>query len=297
MRFIFTGWMICLVTLTFGQNVESFGVFGGFNIPFTIDQGLNKDPRFVTKVNLRATPIGFYYGYDKVGYGFAFTPNYLRIGQTYKVRNTTGGDVGFRQVDMDYVTLPFALKIHINDIAFFRLSLIAALSPSFLIKGQETQTWGASKLTYPAGVSVPTDPGYSVTYDGVFVPKIDKQVYVTKDKFSPFQLFGAMGIRTDFDLNDDWSINFDGRASFGIFDSHTAAYQNTLKNPSGPIDINNKPGAPDLYGSRRDVYLSVEFGVCRIITTKEKFKQRHSDKSITTPRDIPKPRNKPPKRR
>lgn len=295
MRFVLGAWFLCTIHIAFGQNVESFGLFGGFNIPFTIDQGLNKDPRFVTKVNLRGSPVGFYYGYDRAGYGFALTPSYTRIGQTYKVRNTTGGDVGFREVSMDYFTVPVALKIHVNDLAFFRMSLVAALAPSFLVKGQETQSWQSSKLKYPAGVSVPTDPGYTITYDGVFVPAIDKQVYVTKDKFNSFQLFGSMGLRSDFDLNDDWSINFDGRANFGIFDSHTSAYQSQLKTPSGPADINGNPGAPDLYGTRRDMYLSFEVGICRIITTKEKFKVKQSAQPITLKRDVPKPRNKKPK--
>jgi hypothetical protein len=278
--------------------VESFGVFGGFNIPFTIDQGLHKDSRFVAKVNIRGTPVGFYYGYDKSGYGFAFTPSYVMLGQTFKVRNSTGGDVGFREVNMNYVSLPVALKIHINDIAFFRLSLLASLAPSFLISGQETQTWDASKLRYPAGVAVPKDPGYSITYDGVFVPKLDHQVYVTKDKFNSIQLFGSMGFRSDFDVSDDWSINFDGRANFGIFDSHSAAYQTTLQSPSQDTpDYQGKPGSPDLYGSRREVFLSFEFGVCRIINTKEKFKAKTTKFPTTVPRDVPKPRNKKPRGR
>lgn len=295
MRFLLTGLMIFTAHLAFCQNVESFGVFGGFNVPFTIDQGLHKDPRFVAKIVIRASPIGFYYGYDKSGFGFAITPSYTQLGQTFKIRNTTGGDVGFREVRMDYFTVPVALKIHINDLSFFRLSLVAAVAPAFLLSGKETITHDATKLRYPAGVSVPTDPGYSISYDGVFVPQIDHQVYVSKDKFNVFQLFGSMGLRSDFDLNDDWSVNFDGRANFGIFDSRNSSYVKQLKNPSGPPDFYGNPGAPDLYGSRRDVFLSFEIGFCKIIETKEKFKVKQSDHPITLKRDVPKPRNKKPK--
>ncbi len=294
MRFIFPGLLLLVVHLAQGQNVESLGVFGGLNVPFTIDQGLYKDPRFAAKAVLRTTPFGVYYGYDRSGYGFALTPSYTQIGQTFKIRNTTGGDVGFRDVKMNYLTVPVALKIHVNDLSFFRLSLVASIAPSLLIGGQETLTHDATKLKYPAGVSVPTDAGYTVSYDGVFVPMVNKQVYVANDKFSSIQVFGAFGFRSDFDLSDDWSLNFDGRANFGIFEPRNSAYVSLLKSQSGPVDVNGQPGAPDLYGTRRDVYLSLQIGVCRIFNSKEKFRVKHSDRSVT-PGNIPKPRSRKPK--
>jgi hypothetical protein len=296
MRFVLFGFMLLAAPLAIGQNVESFGIFAGLNAPFTIDQGLYKDPRFHAKIVLRGSPVGIYYGLDRSGYGFALTPSYVQLGQVFKIRNTTGGDVGFRTVNVNYFTVPVALKIHINDLSFFRLSLLASLAPSFLVSGQETLTHDATKLKYPDGVSIPTDPGYTISYDGVFVPQVTNQVYVSKDKFSAFQLFGAMGFRSDFDLNNDWSLNFDGRANFGIFDSRTSAYQNVLQNPSSLTpDFKGNPGAPDLYGARRDDFISFEIGICRIFNTKEKFKTKHSDRSITSPKGAPKTRSKKPK--
>jgi len=274
MRFILTGLQLVVYHLVLSQNVESFGVFGGLNVPFTIDQGLQKDPRFVGKGVLRASPIGFYYGYDKSGYGFALTPSYLQIGQVFKIKNTSGGDVGLRNVRMHYFTVPAALKIHVNDLAFFRLSLVASIAPSLLLNGQERITHTSAKLKYPSGVSVPSDPGYSISYDGVFVPQVTNQVYVSKDKFSAFQLFAAIGLRSDFDLNDDWSLNFDGRANFSIFDSRTPAYVRQLTARNGPPDVNGNSGAPDLYGTRRDIFISLEIGLCRTFQSKEKFQQK-----------------------
>jgi len=293
MRFILTSLLLATVHLVCGQNVESFGVFGGLNIPFTLDQGLRKDPRFFEKITIRGTPVGFYYGYDKTGYGFAMTPSFVRLGQNYIIKNTTGGEVGFREISMNYFTVPIALKIHINDLSFFRLSLVASIAPSFLITGKETLTHDASKLKYPVGISIPTDPGYVQSYDGVFVPDVNKLEYIAKDKFSPFQLFAAVGFRSDFDLNDDWSLNFDGRANFGIFDPRKSDYINQLKSPSGPPDINGNPGAPDLFGARRDVFLSGEIGICRIIQTKESFRVKHSGKPITQQAPKPKGKKKP----
>jgi hypothetical protein len=275
-RFALFVFLLCPYEPASSQDVESFGVFGGFNIPITIDKGLEKDPRFLSKFIIKGTPVGFQYGYDKPGLGFVVSPSYLQIGQKYSILNTTGGEVGSRDISMNYFSLPVAIKFHVNDLSFFRLSLVAAIDFCFLVDGKETFTHFPSKLKYPAGVSIPTDPGYAVTYDGVFVPNVVKQVHVSKDKFNTFQMFGAIGVRSDLDLSDKWSVMIDGRANFGLRESRTDEYLNTLSNPTGPPDINGRPGAPDLSGTRRDIFLSVTFGVSRIIKTKTEFKQRHS---------------------
>ncbi len=107
----------------------------------------------------------------------------------------------------------------------------------FLLDGKETLTHEAAKLRFPAGVSVPTDPGYTIAYDGVFVPAVTNQIHVSKDKFNAFQLFGAIGLRSDLDLSDKWSVMLDGRANFALFDSRTKTYLDALKTPSGAADL------------------------------------------------------------
>jgi Outer membrane protein beta-barrel domain len=279
-----------------GQNIEAFGFFGGFNFPITIDEGLRKDPRYFGRFTIRGSPIGFSYGYDHVGFGYLFTPSYIQIGQRFTIKNSIGGEIGTRDVQMDFASLPIALKLHINDLAFFRLSAVAAVNFNYLLNGRETITNSAAKVKYVQGISIPTDPGYVIAYDGVFIPEINNLEYVSNDKFNAFQIFAAFGLRSDFDLNDNWSINFDGRANFGIFDSRNSDYLNQLKDPSGPTDVNGKPGAPDLYGQRRDIYIAVNFGLSRIITSKTKFKTR---KTGIVNRggggSTPKPRGKRPK--
>lgn len=275
-RLAFCAFLVLIFQNLCAQNIESFGVFGGFNVPITIDKGLEKDTRFQSRFHIRGTPIGFHYGYDRPGFGWVISPSYLTVGQKYTIKNTTGGDVGTRDINMNYFSLPLALKFHVNDLSFFRLSVVAAADFCFLLDGKETFTHLASKLRYPAGVSVPTDPGYTIAYDGVFVPEVTNQVHVSKDKYSAFQLFGAFGIRSDLDLSETWSVMLDGRANFAVFDSRNKAYLDQLNNPSGAADVNGAPGAPDLYGQRRDVFLSVTLGVSRIITTKPKFKERRS---------------------
>ena len=248
------------------QHVESYGLFMGMNFPFTIDQGLAKDPRYFAKFTLRATPVGFSYGYDKVGHGFVVTPALTKIGQKYIIKNTQGGEVGVRDIQMDYLSVPVALKLHLNDLAFFRLSVVASLNFDYLMNGKEVITHESSKQRYPSGVIIPTDPGYTVVYDGVFVPEVTKQEYVSKDQFKAFQLSAGVGFRSDFDFNEDWSMNFDGRAMFGIFDPRTPEYIAQLKKGSSSAP------ASDLYGQRRDVYLYATIGISRIFQIKQHHK-------------------------
>lgn len=277
-------WVGSYVSQTQAQNVESYGIYGGLNFPFTIDEGLRKDPRFYGQFTLRASPFGFCYGYDKVGHGFVVTPGFFQIGQKFIIKNTIGGEVGSRDVRMNYISLPVAFKLHINDMAFFRLSLVASVHANFLISGKELITHSASKLRYPSGVAVPTDPGYAEVYDGVFVPDVTDLEYVSKDKYKPIQLFAGLGLRSDFDINEDWSINFDGRANASVFDPRKAEYINQLKAADN---------APDLYGKRREVYLSVAIGISRIIQIKDSFQGKRSSK--LKPHESGKPRNKKPK--
>ena len=273
MRLFCTWLLLFAFHLGQSQNVESFGIFAGFNVPITFDQGLKEDPRFVGKVTFRGTPIGFNYGYDHVGFGFVISPSYLRIGQKFLIKNTVGGDVGSRDVQLDYFSVPVALKLHLNDLSFFRLSAVAGLNFNYLVSGKEVISHSASTLNYPAGVRVPTDPGYVQVFDGVLVPDVKDQEFVSKDKFNSFQIFAAVGLRSDFDLNDDWSLNFDGRANFGLFDPRKADYIDQLKQPTD---------APELFGSRHEVYLSVEIGIARIIQIKKKFEPKHSSRPIVT---------------
>ncbi len=273
MRLICCLFMLMAFYSGYSQNVESFGVFGGFNVPITFDDGLTKDPRFVGKLTFRGTPVGFTYGYDHVGFGYVITPSYTRIGQKFIIENTVGGDVGTRDIQMDFLSVPVALKLHLNDLSFFRLSAVAALNFNYLINGREIISHSASKLKYPPGVLIPSDPGYTEVFDGVLVPEVNNQEYVTKDNFNAFQLFAAVGLRSDFDLSDEWSLNFDGRANFGLFDPRKKDYVEQLKQPTN---------APDLYGSRHDIYLSVEFGFARIIQIKKRFEPKRSSRPIVT---------------
>ncbi len=261
----------------YAQDIRSYGAFAGLNFPLTLDQGLLKDPRFFSKFTARGTPFGFLYAYDKVGYGYMIMPQYMQVGQTYLIQNTIGGEVGKREIRMNYVSLSAALKIHLADLAAARVSIVAAVTPSFLIKGEELITHSAAKLRYPPIVAIPADPGYIPAFDGVFVPAVSEQVQVSGDKFNAFNLFAGIGIFSEFSFSENWSVNLEGRANFGIFETRNTAYLDRLQ----------AADPPDIYGQRREVFLSVTFGIAHTLTLKNSFKPRPMGHKKSSYKSIP----------
>lgn len=51
---LLTGIMLLLgISTVSGQQVNSLGIFTGLTIPYTFDAGINKDPRYRTKYNVK----------------------------------------------------------------------------------------------------------------------------------------------------------------------------------------------------------------------------------------------------
>jgi hypothetical protein len=55
------------------QEVHSLGLFTGISVPYTWDEGINQDPRYRTRFDIKFIPIGVHYGVDKDGFGFMLT--------------------------------------------------------------------------------------------------------------------------------------------------------------------------------------------------------------------------------
>src|SRR6478609_2485351 len=142
---------VCAITGN-AQQVNSLGIFTGITVPYTFDSGINKDPRYRIKYDIKFAPFGVHYGVDYDGYGFLIDPSITKIGQNFNVINNQGGQVGERKIDMTYFQLPVGLKLHIIDLSFFRVSFIASVGVGFLIDGNETVTHRDSKLIFPTEV-------------------------------------------------------------------------------------------------------------------------------------------------
>jgi hypothetical protein len=285
------------------QEVHSLGLFTGIAVPYTWDGGINQDSRYRTRFDIKFTPIGFHYGVDKEGHGFMIDPSIIRIGQNFNVINSTGGELGQRKIDLTYVQVPVGIKLHIIDMSFFKVSMVASIGVGVLLNGKETIRHTDGKLKFPVEMTGPFPSAQNdefetkyaafveeVEYDGVIVKNVNGKLSDTDD-FQKFQLFGSMGFRSDWDFSENWRASFDLRANIGILEPRTSDYTKRVKDYEALYDI---------YGQRRDLFLSLTFGIARTLTIEHREKEAKKKKRISTrptqhKYPWPKPRNKKPK--
>ena len=288
---------------TRAQEVHSLGLFTGISVPYTWDGGINQDPRYSTRFDIKYSPIGVHYGIDKEGHGFTFDPSIIHIGQNFNVINTVGGEMGERKIDLTYVQIPVGIKLHIIDLSFFKVSLVASVGAGFLLNGKESiRHSDDGKLKFPIEMTGTTaeehaafESKYSdfvvkVDYDGVVMHNVNTKLWGTDD-YQKFQLFGSMGFRSDWDFSESWRASFDLRANIGMLEPRTSEYTKQVKNYEALYDI---------YGQRRDLFLSLTFGIARTLTIEHREKEaRKKKRSASRPTKHkypwPKPRNKAPK--
>lgn len=288
------------------QEVHSLGLFTGITVPYTWNEGISKDTRYRTRFDIKFAPIGVHYGVDREGHGFMIDPSIVTIGQNFNVINTTGGELGERKIDLTYLQVPVGLKLHIIDMSFFKVSLVASVGVGVLLNAKETIQHTDGKLKFPVEMTgiFPSaqndefETTYSdfveeVEYDGVVVKNVNTKLWGTAD-YQKFQLFGSMGLRSDWDFSENWRASFDLRANIGILEPRTSDYINKVKNFEALYDI---------YGNRRDLFLSLTFGIARTLTIEHRQKEAKRKKrgTASTPGNgnrkypWPKPRNKRPK--
>src|SRR5262249_275217 len=95
---LFSMLFLLLITRSYGQErVISLGIFSGATTTYSWDEGVNRDPRYETRYDVKLAPIGISYGVDYEGYGFVLTPGIINLGQKYDVINTVGGQEGMRK--------------------------------------------------------------------------------------------------------------------------------------------------------------------------------------------------------
>jgi hypothetical protein len=230
-------------------------------IPLTIDQGINKDPRYQTRYDIKWAPIGVNFGIDFDGYGFLTNPSVATIGQNFYVANTVGGQVGKRKINLTYLQLPIGMKLRLIDLSFFRISLAGSVGASILLKGNETISHESSKLWFPDEAKPNLPAEYIIEYDGVIVPNISNQEVVSKSDYNPLQFFGSLGIRSDWDVSEKTRISMDLRGVFNFTDSRNKDFVDKIKNFDQIYDI---------YGQRSDVFVSFTIGVSRIAEVENK---------------------------
>jgi hypothetical protein len=248
------------------QEVHSIGLFTGLTVPYTWDEGIQKDPRYREKYQIRFAPIGFHYGIDYPGYGFTFDPAVFTTGQYFNVVNVAGGQVGERKIDLSYIHAPFGFKLHMIDLGFFKVSFVASISAAFMLRGQETIAHSDAILKFQPAVLPILPPDYTPTFLGsteIIVPVVTDLKLLKVSDFNRFQAYGAIGFRTDWDVTETLRLSLDFRGSYGILEPRKSGYLDL---------VNNYQALYDLPGDRRDLLVLFTVGVSRTneIDPKEK---------------------------
>lgn len=251
------------------QKVVSTGMFTGFTVPITLDQGINQDPRYQARYDLKWLPIGFNIALDINDFGIQFSPNVATLGQNFYIANSVGGQVGLRRIKLVYLQLPVGAKVRLIDFSFLRISMVASVSPSLLLSGRETITHDAAKLTFPEAVEASLPEDYDVEYDGVAVPKLRDKVITDKSDYKPFQVFSALGVRADWDMVARSRLSFDLRTNVGILDPRSNQQIAMIKRNEAIYDI---------YGRRVDLFISFAIGFSK---TLELDKRKRSKRKRT----------------
>lgn len=230
----------------------SIGIFSGITAPYTFDSGIGRDPRYEQKYQVKLSPVGLSYGIDYDGFGFVITPSLINIGQDANILNSVGGFEGTRAINMQYVQLPFSIKLHMIDLAFFKVSLVAGVSAGYLLKGSETITHSYAKYRFPNEVFQILPPDYIIEYDGVIAPNLPKMTTLTLKDFNKVQIFGSAGFRSDWDLTDAWRISFDLRANYGLKETRNEAYLARSRANQTLYELD---------GNRRELFASLTLGI------------------------------------
>ena len=284
--------LLLLITRSYGQErTISLGIFSGATTTYSWDEGVNRDPRYETRYDVKLAPVGISYGVDYEGYGFVLTPGLINLGQKYDVINTVGGQEGLRKARLQYFNLPVAFKWHIIDLSFFKVSALVGGSAAILLKAQETVSHRAAKLRFSSAAYPILPPDYEIEYDGVVSPAVSNYPLLGKTDYRKLQIFADAGFRSDWDITDEWRVSFDFRVCYGIFEPRSDAYMERL---------NARQTYYDLPGGRRDLYASLTVGIARYIEINHKSSAKK--KNVRTParkakgkNPWPEPRRKKPR--
>ncbi len=277
-RLAATSFLCFVITASWCQPHQvSLGIFTGITAPYTWDEGINSDSRYKSRYEVKFAPIGVAYGVDYQGFGFVVNPSIIRIGQNFHVLNSVGGQEGVRKIDLTYAQIPIGLKLHVIDLAFFKVSLVAGAGIGYLVNGKEAVTHNSAKYRFPAAVYPILPADYTVEYDGVLAPKVEKLEIAGSKDFNPLQFFGSFGFRSDWDVNEVWRVSFDVRANYGFNEPRNSSYLQSIANNQQLYSMD---------GKRRDMFAYLNLGVARYIEVdKQKNRKTRSGKFI--PHDTP----------
>ena len=269
------------------QHSIGVGVFSGFTVPYSLDKGMDLDSRYSARYSLKGAPIGVSFSKDLEHFGFLLTPGLITIGQDYDVVNTEGGHNGRRERDSRFFSIPFALKVHLIDLDFFRVSALATISAAVLIDVRDRISHDITKLNFPKETYPLLPEGYLVEYDGVVSPVVRGNTISTISDYNKVQAFAGVGLRADWYVFNYLRVSIDFRVNYGLSEPRTDDYLNR---------INSYTSLYDNPGSKRDLYAQFGIGIGRFLDfdkgDKDREKKLKGTRRVLVPQKQSKSRSK-----
>lgn len=286
------GCLLLLGHAAAGQQFSmSLGLHTGIMSTATLDNGIDRDPRYRQYYGVKFAPIGANFSVNYEYFGFVVSPTLINVGQNAYVLNNSDGDIGDRNYNLKYLNVPIGFKVHIVNLAFLKISGVASLSAAYLLDGTETVSHGEAIMDFPKEVYPILPPDYNIEYDGVAVPLVEQYPIGTKSDFRTMQVFAGLGLQSDWDVTNNWRVYIDLRVNYGIFDPRTKSYLERL---------DARQTLYDLPGQRHDMFAQLSVGIARYIDFEksdvEKKKKVREGKRGYSPKKYPykKPRNSRP---
>jgi hypothetical protein len=251
------------------QYSMALGLHTGMTVPYSYDQGINKDPRYQERYSAKLAPIGVMFSVDFEGIGFLTNPGIITLGTDYSIVNTDGGHDGRRKINLTYLQVPVGVKIHIIDLSFFRVSGVASFSAAYLMNSSDKITHTSTKLIFPDETILP--PGYVREFDGVLVPAIKEQTVIRKKDYNSLQFFAGLGIRTDWDVSNVWRVSFDFRVNYGLTDPRSKDYM---------ARVDKYETLYDTPGKRNEMFAHLNIGIARYIDWDQHDQSRKKNQGV-----------------
>ncbi len=242
---------------TFGQQHSvAVGIYGGMTVPYSLNGGMDKDPRYKSRYNVKAQPVGLQFTMDYENVGFQISPGVFTLGQDYYVVNTSGGQDGKRDIDLNYVILPLTFKLHLIDLSIFRVSAVATGGIGYLYGASDVLTHDYTKLKFPSQTfPLLPQPPYMLEYDGVVSPATKLEISEKSD-YKPLQLFAGIGLTSDWNVTEKWRLTFDVKVHYGFTDPRNSDYKKRIKQYESVYE---------LPGNRSELFAQVSIGVARFL--------------------------------
>jgi hypothetical protein len=285
-RYVFALLLTVVTALAAAQSrVVSFGANTGITATYTWDEGINSDPRYKPRNDIKFSTLGLTYGVDYDGFGFEINPGLLTTGQNFSVITTTSARKGVRKITLNYFSVPVALKFHLITLPSITTSFVGGVSPAILLKGQEKISHDAGSYYFPPAVYPILPDNYNVQGGVVMAPKVTNLKMLDNRDFRRFQFFAFIGVRSDWYFSTKWKASVDLRVSYSVVDDRTNTYTSKLEQYKTLYDIP---------GKRRDIVGNMTIGLSRYLLREKKEKDRkavirRNTTKYVPPKKLPKP--------